>query len=441
MTGTDPPLWRGLELASDLYLDQVHDVIQTAFGWTDSHLHRFSAAAGPLDPGSERYLCPVDVAEGEPGVPEEHVRLDEVLTRPGERLFYVYDFGDAWEHVLTLEAVLPGPPGGTLAICTDGARPGPAEDCGGAQVYGLVQQALAPGGGRATAELRRIFGDEVEVGQMSGTPFDRDLVNADLAHDWGPRAYPPGVRPADLSAMPPQLTGLLDLVRASDERRMLRRLLDLADLTSPAVTDERTAAAMVRPYAWLLDRIGDGIRLTSAGFLPPAVVSAAVTDLGLADEWIGKGNREAQTLPVLLLRESAQRAGLLRKYSGQLLLTPRGRKGRHDPVALWRLLAAALPVEHDEFGRQAGLVLLVLLAAGRVAEWEEAAARLLCAIGWRTADGDPVTGPMALQAAWDTEWMLRRIGALAAGEYPRPAEPGGGGRAFARMALVTWPAA
>jgi len=40
---TSPPLWRQLELASDLYLDEVHDVIQAAFGWTDSHLHRFGS--------------------------------------------------------------------------------------------------------------------------------------------------------------------------------------------------------------------------------------------------------------------------------------------------------------------------------------------------------------------------------------------------------------
>ncbi|MGH3276783.1 MAG: IS1096 element passenger TnpR family protein, partial [Streptosporangiaceae bacterium] len=36
---TRPPLWRRLEVASDLSLDQVHDVMKAAFGWTDSHLH------------------------------------------------------------------------------------------------------------------------------------------------------------------------------------------------------------------------------------------------------------------------------------------------------------------------------------------------------------------------------------------------------------------
>ena len=41
LTGTKPPVWRRLELASDMFLDEVHEILQTAFGWTDSHLHRF----------------------------------------------------------------------------------------------------------------------------------------------------------------------------------------------------------------------------------------------------------------------------------------------------------------------------------------------------------------------------------------------------------------
>ena len=44
------------------------------------------------------------------------------------------------------------------------------------------------------------------------------------------------------------------------------------------------ATRMVRRYAWLLDRASDsGIQLTSAGYLPPADVEAAMTELAIAD--------------------------------------------------------------------------------------------------------------------------------------------------------------
>ncbi len=98
-------------------------------------------------------------------------------------------------------------------------------------------------------------------------------------------------------------------------QRRLRRLIGDAALDQPVQVDTDTAARMIHPYPWLLDRVGtEGITLTSAGWLPPVHVEAAVTELGLATEWIGKGNRESQTLPVLGLRESAQQAGLLRKH-------------------------------------------------------------------------------------------------------------------------------
>ena len=88
---TRPPLWRRLELASDLFLDQVHEVIQMAFGWTDSHLHQFGSGPGRYGPETEHYLCPFQVGDGETGVPEEDVRLDEVLADVGDKLFYDYD--------------------------------------------------------------------------------------------------------------------------------------------------------------------------------------------------------------------------------------------------------------------------------------------------------------------------------------------------------------
>ncbi len=61
LKGTRPPLWRRLELASDLFLDQVHEIIQVAFGWTDSHLHQFGSGPGHYGPETEHYLCPFQV--------------------------------------------------------------------------------------------------------------------------------------------------------------------------------------------------------------------------------------------------------------------------------------------------------------------------------------------------------------------------------------------
>ena len=182
LADTAPPVWRGLELASDLFLNEVHDIIQAAFAWQNSHLHRFGSGPGFYSPETEYYLMPFDVAEGEPGIPEEQVRLDEVLVEDGDRLFYVYDFGDDWEHVLTLQTVLPREPDAQRAVCTDGRRPAPPEDCGGVMGYELVLAATDPqhsDHAEALAEYRRMFGQDPEH-ERAPVPFDIDAVNEAL---------------------------------------------------------------------------------------------------------------------------------------------------------------------------------------------------------------------------------------------------------------------
>jgi hypothetical protein len=44
---------------------------------------------------------------------------------------------------------------------------------------------------------------------------------------------------------------------------------------------------MVRPFTVLLDTVGDGVKLTAAGYLPPAVVQTIFDELDMGDEWIG----------------------------------------------------------------------------------------------------------------------------------------------------------
>jgi hypothetical protein len=181
---TTPPLWRRLELDSSLRLDEIHEIIQAAFGWTDSHLHRFGSGPGDDGDDTEYYLCPFDVEEGESGVPEAKVHLDEVLPEVGSRLFYDYDFGDGWQHVIRLEAVLPREDCAPRAACSDGRRPGPPEDCGGPYGYELIIAATDPGHAGhagAVAEFARTYGDDISPTAFDVTPFSMDEINGAIA--------------------------------------------------------------------------------------------------------------------------------------------------------------------------------------------------------------------------------------------------------------------
>ena len=41
LVGIRPPIWRRLQVASTINLRRLHDVIQEAMGWTQSHFYRF----------------------------------------------------------------------------------------------------------------------------------------------------------------------------------------------------------------------------------------------------------------------------------------------------------------------------------------------------------------------------------------------------------------
>lgn len=127
LDGATPKIWRRLDVPSDLPLDRLHEVIQAAMGWTDSHLHAFQMGPSSRDRRIASFVTAWDREEGEEGINEEDVRLDEVIGEVGHRLFYEYDFGDSWDHTITLEAILPAGQVG----CVAGRRACPPEDCGG----------------------------------------------------------------------------------------------------------------------------------------------------------------------------------------------------------------------------------------------------------------------------------------------------------------------
>lgn len=422
-----PPVWRRLEVASDLGLDDLHDVLQVAFGWQDYHLYRFTT--GPEHDPGVAFACAADLAEafeGDEDLPTWDVRIDELLTEAGERLYYQYDYGDNWWLTLEVEDVVDGrvPPG--RAVLVDGAGAGPPEDCGGVGGYRTIVAAADPthpDHRQALADVAAWWGRDVAPDEIGLEPFDLPTVADRL-------------QALDLPACPPvprhvgeKLSALLLRARTPETVEQLRRLAAAAD--AEVDLDDATAERMTRPLQVLFDAIGDGVKLTAAGYLPPAVVSTIFDDLNLAEEWIGKGNREDLTVPVLELRETAQRFGLLRKYKGRLVPTARGRELAIDPVALWWHLADRLPLGGRgaaDAGWQASVLLLALMASGSTDPAETTIAQLVTGLGWALDGGHPIDRRTVTALVADDVRLLRRVGALSGDwmdAWPGQVTPGG----------------
>ncbi|MEX2486008.1 MAG: hypothetical protein WD377_00175 [Nitriliruptoraceae bacterium] len=224
----------------------------------------------------------------------------------------------------------------------------------------------------------------------------------------------------------------------SDTARQLRNLASAAD--AEVDVDEATADRMVRPFTVLLDTIGDGVKLTAAGYLPPAVVSTIFDELDLGDEWIGRGNREDLTVTVLELRKTARRLKLLRKYKGRLVPTPRGRKLAADPVGLWWHLAGHLPFggkDPSDAEWQAGVLLLALMASGSTDNAEATVAKLLTGVGWAVEGGQPIDRRTVTSLIAGDVHLLRRLGALERDRHSSwPGAVTSGGMVLAGTALA-----
>ena len=128
-----PPVWRRLLVPATMRLSRLHDVIQVAMGWEDYHLHAFEA--GGVDYG----LPDPELGHRD----ERRVSIADLLREPGERIRYVYDFGDHWQHDVVLEKVLATDPGGRYPVCLTGKGRCPPEDCGGVWGYADLRETLA----------------------------------------------------------------------------------------------------------------------------------------------------------------------------------------------------------------------------------------------------------------------------------------------------------
>ncbi|MFZ0159496.1 MAG: plasmid pRiA4b ORF-3 family protein [Kineosporiaceae bacterium] len=163
LAGISPLIWRRLLVAETATLADLHAVLQTSFGWSDEHLHRF------IVHGVE-YALPRDGAGWHRDA--RTVTLAGFGLRQGERLVYEYDFYDAWRHDIRLEQTAAVVPGRCYPVCTGGARTAPPEDCDGAWAFlALRQQHPVPVVTARLAELLAPLMDapaDAVVGELVG---------------------------------------------------------------------------------------------------------------------------------------------------------------------------------------------------------------------------------------------------------------------------------
>jgi hypothetical protein len=162
-----PQIWRRVEV-TDCTLGDLHEVIQRCMPWYGDHLWDFVAGRSRFSPAPEE-----GGRLGMDGATSAYeIRLSELVAAGVKHFRYTYDFGDSWVHKIIIEKVLPKTAGVRYPLCTDGARAGPPEDCGGFFGYSRLVDAVAdPNVPRDTEWI-----------QWGGKPFDPEAFDIEAIH-------------------------------------------------------------------------------------------------------------------------------------------------------------------------------------------------------------------------------------------------------------------
>lgn len=108
-----PGVRRTVAVRADQTLVDVHDALQAAFAWDDDHLYSFWLKGTFWARDGSEYTHPFHAAQPNPlglfaigPVPRSAaVRLGRLKLRKGQRIAYLFDFGDEWRITLTVHEI------------------------------------------------------------------------------------------------------------------------------------------------------------------------------------------------------------------------------------------------------------------------------------------------------------------------------------------------
>lgn len=174
LDGIKPEIWREISVESSISFDELHETIQKAMGWEDYHAYEFQVGDKIVSDEDDEYNMAevglhqlrespefIEMIENQaPGrVPskldvdkvnkilrnarrkrsynqlDSSTGIDKLIKTTGQQFTYIYDLGDHWHHLITVENISDAEEGKKYPTCSGGARACPPEDCGGPHGY------------------------------------------------------------------------------------------------------------------------------------------------------------------------------------------------------------------------------------------------------------------------------------------------------------------
>ncbi|MDO5745876.1 MAG: plasmid pRiA4b ORF-3 family protein, partial [Micrococcaceae bacterium] len=279
--GSEPAIFRRIEVDGSMTLARFHHVLQAALGWTDSHLHLYMDRNPFLINSVEghartvTWLMANSIEDGLEGEDETGTTLSKALARSGGTLWYEYDLGDSWMHLITEESSRARNPAEPEARVLEGALRVPVEDCGGlGGWYRLLEMRRAESLDPGQQEMLQWF--TAGIGHF--TPVDPEAFDAGEANMLIRLALEG--TPSTGTAVTGWLSGLPVYLRPLFASALCKVGVDIFAPPAAPVMPEEAPAAMASILWWINACTGEGLPLTAAGYLSPAVLHTVISGIG-----------------------------------------------------------------------------------------------------------------------------------------------------------------
>jgi hypothetical protein len=179
----NPKVWREFVVDENITFHEFHFIIQICMDWENYHMYQFSPKGYGSYPSfelktpySESEFSPISkLKKGlELTYDTSKAKLSDYFTAKGQKITYIYDFGDDWEHIISLKKIWPGPTAHPMLVAGEGKCP--PEDCGGIWGYEALKKTVSNPDHPEYEDMREWLG--MEKGDVwDATEFDMAEVN------------------------------------------------------------------------------------------------------------------------------------------------------------------------------------------------------------------------------------------------------------------------
>ena len=178
-----PTVWRRIVVPRSINLADFNKVLIVAMGWSATHLSAFEDKKGIWYSVKNDWFD--DDEDGDFLADDEKNAQDFILSQVlhinEPKLKQYYDFGDDWEHTITLEddKYTPQKPLPCPIACLAGKNACPFEDIGGAWAYQEFKKAIQG----KEYDTNYEFDEDLlhDFADFDPTEFDKDDINEQLA--------------------------------------------------------------------------------------------------------------------------------------------------------------------------------------------------------------------------------------------------------------------